>query len=126
MELRISIEDGDDDALAGLYRRLARDPDLTYRTRISLISAPPSPGEQGGAFEAVTAVLDNVIALSGLVVAVLAYRQARRRGDRPGTVRFELNGAVVTIEPGAETSADQVVDALTEDGPRPGEDAGRP
>lgn len=114
MELRVDV-DGDDAELGDLYRWLARDSDLTHRIRISLARAPFRPGEQGGAFEAINAVISDGTALGGLVVAVLSFRHARREKLR-GSVRLERNGTVVTIEPGTEVPAEEIVERLTGDG----------
>jgi hypothetical protein len=113
MELRISIEGADDDsALAALYRWLARDSDLVRQSRISLVSAPPAPGEQGGTLEAISAVLANATALGGLVTAVLTYRDARRRTDPRASVRLERDGVVVTIPPGSQVPIEQIITRL--------------
>lgn len=114
MELRISIQGADDDgALAALYRWLARDSDLVRQSRMSLVSAPTSPGEQGGTFEAISAVVANATALGGLVTAVLTYRDARRRTDSRASVRLERDGVVVTIPPGSQVPIEEIITRLT-------------
>jgi hypothetical protein len=112
MELRINV-DGDDAALTDLYRWLARDSDLVTQNRITMVSAPPASGEQGGAFEAINVLVANATALGGLVVSVMSYRHARRKIMR-GSVRLERDGVVVTIEPGSRVSTEEIIECLTE------------
>ena len=119
MELRIGV-DGDDTALSDLYRWLVRDSDLVSQNRITMARTPPAPGEQGGVFEAINVLIANATALSGLVVTVMSYRHARGKALR-GSVRLERDGVVVTIEPGSQVSAEEIVERLTEkSGPRDG------
>ncbi|MDX3132901.1 hypothetical protein PV367_24705 [Streptomyces europaeiscabiei] len=111
VELRIGV-DGEGGS-ATLYRWLARDPDLAYQGRMSPVVTPTSPGEQGGTFEAVNVILANVAALGSLVVAVLTYRSTRR-GNSSGSIRFESQGVVVTIEPGTQVSAEEIIARLSD------------
>ncbi|MFI0411536.1 hypothetical protein [Actinomadura sp. 3N508] len=103
----------DDQELVGLYRWMARDHVLTRRNRISTVTAASAPGEQGGALEAINAVAGNAIALSSLVVAVLAHRRNGPADRSRGTVRIERDGIVVSIEPGSELSAEEIIERLT-------------
>ncbi|MDX2825719.1 hypothetical protein PV416_32775 [Streptomyces ipomoeae] len=119
MELRAGAVDvGDDgEAVEDLFRWLAGDSELAYRSRMSLRPAPLVPGEQGGAFEAVNIVLANVTALGSLVTAVLTYRDARRRTHRPGaqgSLRLERDGVVVTITPESQVSAERIIALLSD------------
>ncbi|TMR03830.1 hypothetical protein ETD83_09515 [Actinomadura soli] len=114
MKLRISVEGATGDReLAALYRWIARDRVLTRRNRISTTTAAPAPGEQGGALEAINAIAGNVIALSSLVVAILAHRRNGPADSGRGTVRIERDGIVVSIEPGSEISAEEIIERLT-------------
>ncbi|TDB86404.1 hypothetical protein E1264_18035 [Actinomadura sp. KC216] len=122
MKISISVEGTTDDReLADLYRWIARDHVLTRRNRISTAIAAPAPDEQGGALEAINAVAGNAIALSSLVVAVLAHRRNGSADSGRGTVRIERDGIVVSIEPGSEISAEEIIELLAPETP-PDED----
>jgi hypothetical protein len=49
-----------------LYQWLAKDPDVRDQAALSLPSSSNSPGEQGGAFEVINALVNGGIALGGL------------------------------------------------------------
>jgi hypothetical protein len=92
VDARITLGgDPDGEALTSLYRWLDRDRDVT----VSLVPAAELPGDMGGGFEVIAAVLSNGIALGSLIVAYLSWRDSR---PKPPPVRIEYGGVVITID----------------------------
>ncbi|MEU5164372.1 hypothetical protein AB0G74_32795 [Streptomyces sp. NPDC020875] len=129
MRVSVTVDDGHGGAgnPLELFRWLSMDPDLKTTARLTLRPAPPGPGEMGGAFEIVSAVLGHTLALSGLVVAVANWR-ATRGGDRAPGVRIERGGVVVEVRDGSPETVERITRALTagagggEPDPAPGDD----
>ncbi|MEV4508310.1 hypothetical protein AB0K00_05060 [Dactylosporangium sp. NPDC049525] len=108
----ISLEVDDEESLRMLYRWL-RDDEIRRTVPVTLAPTPPRPGEMGAAFEVISAVVSNGIALGGLLVAVASWRGSRPRAPR---VRIRHGGTVVELD-GSPDEIRRVVDAL--DPPRP-------
>ncbi|WP_327010979.1 hypothetical protein OHA72_29130 [Dactylosporangium sp. NBC_01737] len=112
----ISLEVDDEESLRMLYRWL-RDDEIRRTVPVTMVPTPPRPGEMGAAFEIISAVVSNGIALGGLLVAVASWRGSR---PRPPRVRIRHGATVVELD-GSPDEIRRVVDAL--DPPAP---AGEP
>ncbi|MFC5006479.1 hypothetical protein ACFPIJ_52755 [Dactylosporangium cerinum] len=103
----ISLEVDDEESLRMLYRWL-RDDEIRRTVPVTLTPTPPRPGEMGAAFEIISAVVSNGIALGGLLVAVASWRGSR---PRPPRVRIRHRDTVVELD-GSPDEIRRVVDAL--------------
>ncbi|MFD5796207.1 hypothetical protein ACFWIO_22255 [Streptomyces diastatochromogenes] len=94
----------------GLVPWLAEDP-VTREADI----VPAARAGEMGAGEIVHALLQDTASLGSLVVAVLAWRDSHRGGRQPlPEVRFEREGAVVTVTAGDPADVERIVQALNE------------
>jgi hypothetical protein len=111
-DYRILI-DGDDEGqdLMSLYRWLTDDPDVTSQATLRIESRVATPGEMGGAFDAIIAVLSDGIALGSLIVAYQSWRDSR---PRQSSVSIEFHGAVVNLTDGTPETVKRIVEALSE------------
>jgi hypothetical protein len=112
LDCRILI-DGDDEGqdLMSLHRWLTDDPEVARQAVVRLEpGAAARPGEMGGAFDAVIAVLSDGIALGSLIVAYLSWRDTR---PRPPAVSIECGGTVVNLTDGSPETVSRMVAALT-------------
>lgn len=103
----ISLEVDDEESLRMLYRWL-RDDEIRRTVPVTLLPTPPRPGEMGAAFDIITAVVNNGIALGGLLVAVASWRGSR---PRPPRVRIRHRDTVVELD-GSPDEIRRIVDAL--------------
>jgi hypothetical protein len=108
----ISLEVDDEDSLRMLYRWLRED-EIRRAVPVTLTPTAPRPGEMGAAFEMISAVVSNGIALGGLLVAVASWRGSR---PRPPRVRIRHGDTVVELD-GSPDEIRRVLDAL--DPPQP-------
>lgn len=102
MRIRFELSgSGSEQELRSLYQWLSDDRDLRGRVRI-VAEDETRPGEMGGAFDAVVAVLSTGAALGQLAVAYAAWRDSRNlrsavtfvvRGGDEEAVRRALGGA---------------------------------
>ncbi|MEV0562698.1 effector-associated constant component EACC1 [Dactylosporangium sp. CA-152071] len=92
MEIRLEVDD--EESLRQLYQWL-RDDEIIRTVRVSLTPTAPRPGEMGGAFEVVNALVSNGIALGGLLMAVVTWRGTR---PRPPRVRIRRGDVVVELD----------------------------
>lgn len=110
MELVIRTEDdGDGLALQSLYRWLEDDPDLAGGARIRLREAMYQPGDMGGLFDAVLAVVSDASSLGSLLMAYLAWRDTK---PKPPAVTIERDGTIVTLTDVRPETVSSVIAAL--------------
>ncbi|MET9914979.1 hypothetical protein ABZZ74_51470 [Streptomyces sp. NPDC006476] len=113
MQFRLSIQDSEDEAaVAWLYRWLTRDGALASDVDLSLVDAELGSEAQGGAFEAINAVVTDGIALGNLLVAVRVAMDARRREADRAALRIEGRGVVVTVARDSSLSNQEIIDLL--------------
>jgi hypothetical protein len=109
VQVLITVE-GDVDG-QGLMRWLHADP-VCKHAELSTMAGEPG---QMGAGEIIQAVMDDSIALGGLLVAVGTWWEARRR--RPGTppvqVVIERGGVSMTVTGAAPADIQRIVQSLT-------------
>lgn len=107
MNLSIRV---DDDQGSDLYRWLSEDTDLPEVA----VMPPTSAGDMGAAYDVLNLAIPNTIALTSLVVSILAYRDGRRRATGE-TSRIEVGNAemVVLIE-GETTEIVRKLEAVRE------------
>ncbi len=115
VRLLISVDGQDNDPHVSieLLRWLSRDPDLRTEASMSLVPATVRPGEMGGAFEAINAVLSSGLTLAGVVVSVASWRDSK--GGRGPLVRIERDGVVVEVHDGSVETVERIVRALDVD-----------
>ncbi|WP_143674036.1 effector-associated constant component EACC1 [Streptomyces caniscabiei] len=115
------VEEGSDD----LLRWLRADPVATHAE----LSLPKAESEQEwmGAAETVQAVVDSATGLASLVVAVAAWRDARRQNPSrtpPPVVHIQHGAVSVEITDDDPAAVSRIIDALTAvDGSGTGEDS---
>jgi hypothetical protein len=114
LDCRIWIDNDDDEEqeLIYLHRWFTEDPEVSRNSVIRLAQRVPSqPGEMGGAFEAIIAILSDGTALGSLIISFLAWRDSR---PRPPTVSIECRGITVNLSEGSPETVRRMVAALTE------------
>jgi Effector Associated Constant Component 1 len=112
MRVRVRLEDGGDGG--DLLRWLRSDP-VAAHTELGVLPAGHGRSEMGVA-DVVQAVLDDVSGLGSLVVAVAAWRDARRQGRGRAaapTVQIQYGGVTVEVTDGSPAEVRRIVDALT-------------
>ncbi|MGW1764658.1 effector-associated constant component EACC1 [Streptomyces sp. NPDC002073] len=110
MQVNVRVQDGGDD----LLRWLKADP-VSAHTELSLPAAE-SEQESMGAAETVQAIVDSATGLTSLVIAVAAWRDARRHDparNPPPVVHIQHGAASVQISADDPAAVARVVEALT-------------
>ncbi|MEV6981269.1 hypothetical protein AB0M95_08415 [Sphaerisporangium sp. NPDC051017] len=100
--------DGD---VADLYRWLRKDPEVTRDVPVRPDEAADAPGEMGVTFEAVVAVVGDVLALGSLLFSVRDWRAARDPGP---AVTFERNGVVITLKDDSPETIRHIMEVLSD------------
>ncbi|WP_418952534.1 effector-associated constant component EACC1 [Streptomyces albireticuli] len=115
--LRIEVGTGDGDDLRSLHAWLRDEPDLRRTATYDLLEHPPGPGEMGSAAEALQLITENGWSAANFVLALVTWRQTRRR-EPPVTVR--RGEVVVTISSGDEAEIRRVIAMLEGEDDRQG------
>ncbi|MFC1418162.1 effector-associated constant component EACC1 [Streptacidiphilus cavernicola] len=116
MDLLVDLETvGRERELRALADWLRETPSVRRSARISLAEAEPSPGQMGGALEAIQVITGNGWSAAAFVMSVVGWRQTRpsepqvkvRRGDveitLTGNSANELQAAIAALaEPGQQ------------------------
>lgn len=118
MEIRLEVDD--EESLRQLYMWL-RDDDIRRSVPVRLTPTAPVPGQMGGALEVINALVSNGIALGGLLMAIVAWRESRPRAPR---VRIERDGTVVELTGSSPEEIRRVVEALAPEEPGRSEEPG--
>lgn len=111
MDLRISMDGDDEEALVSLQRWLADDPDLRRSSTFRLVPSRSGHGEMGPVFDVISAVVSDGTGLGSLIVAYLAWRDSRPHAP---AVRIERDGVVVSLTEHSAEAVGEVLDALGE------------
>ncbi|MEU0693583.1 hypothetical protein ABZ349_06275 [Streptomyces niveus] len=125
--MRVSIQvESDHDGVDGadLLRWLRKDP-IAAQTQFSIPSADEGRGEMGVP-DTVQAVLESAVGLGSLLVAVAAWRDARRQnraGNTAAVVRVRTGSGTVEITGDDPSEVSRLVQALTTGRPGVGGDA---
>lgn len=115
MQVQIRLGDGGDGR--DLLRWLRNDP-IAARAELGVLPAEAGQSEMGTA-DVVQVALDNVSGLGGLVVAVAAWRDARRQGQArtaAPTVRIQYETVTVEVTDDDPATVRRIIDALTASG----------
>lgn len=96
MEVKIRVYDDPDGlALPSLHRWLAQDTDLPRGTIVRLDLAACTTSDMGGTLDAITAMVNDGIALGSLIVAYQAWRDSRSQQRKViieyGKIRVDLS-----------------------------------
>jgi hypothetical protein len=103
MRLVISpVEDGDDQAVASLYRWLSRDAAVAACGQVRVESIGPQPGEMGSVLDVITAVFSDAGAAAGVGSLLVAYRAWRDTRTRAPSLTIEKDGVTLVVNEGSE------------------------
>lgn len=106
-EVRIGVDEG---SVLALYQWLAEDSDVRRNTALSLAHGG-RPGDMGG-LEVINVVVSNVIAFSGLVVAITSWWGSRTNAP---PVEIERDGVRVIVNDDSPETIQRVIEALSAD-----------
>ncbi|MFD7880168.1 hypothetical protein ACFV5G_39895 [Streptomyces sp. NPDC059766] len=110
MRVQVRVEEGGDDLMRWLRADL-----VAAHAELSLPTAE-SEQEWMGTAETIQAVVDNATGLASLVVAVAAWREARRQNparNPPPVVHIQHGAVSVEISNDDPAAVSRIVDALT-------------
>uniref|UniRef100_A0AAU2V2Q7 RCK C-terminal domain-containing protein n=1 Tax=Streptomyces sp. NBC_00003 TaxID=2903608 RepID=A0AAU2V2Q7_9ACTN len=116
--MRIEVAAGDDDDLRSLHAWLRDEPDLRRTASYDLLERPPGPGEMGSAADALQLITENGWSAANFVLALVTWRQTRRREPSVTVRRGEV---VVAISSGDETEIRRAIAMLEEEGDEQGQ-----
>ena len=111
-EFRFRVEaDDEGQTVASLHQWLAQDPDVARWSTVHLEADDTVPGAMGPVLDVVTVIISNSLALGGLVVAYLSWRDSRPRSPK---VSIERDGVVVSLTDSSPETVSRVIAALSD------------
>lgn len=113
MELKIHVT-GDEGGLGltSLYQWLIQDPDVRQSADLRLEPAAGETGEMGIAFDAITAIVSNGIALGSLIVAYMTWRDSRVKSPQ---VSIQNTHIAFTLNDSTPETVSYLVEALSDE-----------
>ncbi|MEU5876353.1 hypothetical protein [Spirillospora sp. NPDC047279] len=111
--IRMTGESAEDE-LRSLHDWLLDEPDVRRNAEVTLRSSTARPGEMGGVLDAIQVVIDDGVALSGLVISYLTWRGTR---SKKNTVTIERGDTKVTLTDTTAETAESIVKALESETP---------
>lgn len=104
--------DAADEELRSLYEWLLDEPEFHQDADLRLVTKKPKSGEMGSAFDVITFVIPNAIALPGMIEAIRNWRRTRLRKPQIAIQHGDFKATFTDID---EEAVIKMLEILKED-----------